>query len=86
MRMTEVAKDKILGGDAIYNTRTIAHLDLRIDFDHRKKKKIYATIYLVERDTNIPVFILEENIPVHDRGSITIQSPDGFISIPVELK
>jgi hypothetical protein len=86
MRITEVAKDKILNGDGIYNTKTIAQLDVRIDFDHRKKGKIYATVYLVERDTNVPVFILDEGIPVHDRGSITLQSPDGFISIPVELQ
>ena len=51
---------------------------------------MYADIYLVEKDGTMSIFEVEDGIPiltdsVMDRGELRIQSPNGLISIPVEL-
>ena len=85
MELTKYASNNILRGEI--ELRTTMQADIKIVFDHQKKgKKVFADVFIVERNTNLPIFIVEEGIPIHDRAELTIQSPDGLVCIPVELK
>ena len=85
MKITEYAKGKFLDGSLI----TSIQADIVIKFTEHYGD-LYADIYLTEKNGTVSIFEVEDGIPIHtgsdmDRGELRIQSPNGLISIPVEL-
>jgi hypothetical protein len=86
MKLTDQAVNKILGGEGIYRTKCQAYLDLKIVFRSIRKNRAIVDVYGIEGDSGVPVFIVQENIHVEEGSSIIIESPDGLMTIPMELE
>jgi hypothetical protein len=81
MKITKYAKDKLLDGDLVVAVQA----DVIIKFQENYGD-LYADIYLTERNGIVPIFKVEEGIPIQtgsfmDRGELRIQGA----SVSVEL-
>lgn len=88
MKLTEYAKHKLLEGYGLDSAKTTVQCDLQIKLrrEGKKGREIWANVYLVERGGSDPIYVVMENILLNVAGDITIQSPDGLMSVPVEIK
>ena len=86
MEMTNIAKSKLLRGEGIDSIEVKAHLDVMVEFYEIHKKKCLVSVYAVERGSSTPIFEIAKRIIVQEGGRLIIQSPDGLMSIPMELQ
>jgi len=85
MKLTDYALGLVMDGRG-WETKTIVESDLYIKFGKSNKHGMYLDIYLVKHGETTPFAVVQENIFVESGGTILIESPDGFMNLPVELR
>jgi len=84
MKLTDYALGLVMDGRG-WATKTLVEADLYIKFGKSNKRGMFMDIYLVKHGEDIPFAIIQENMYAQSGGTIKIESPDGFMNLPVRI-